>query len=96
VSQEKNIPSESNSAKHASDAIFWSSERSVEVTGLGAIACFIISFWTLVGDGMLTLSQYLVFVAFLLVSAGGLVWRILKLAPSRGATSGSRGRAKVR
>jgi len=35
----------------------------------------------LVSDGTLPISQYLVFVSFLLVSAGAMVWRIWKLAP---------------
>jgi len=90
MDEEKSILCESDSIKQTRDAILKSRERSVEVTGIGVIACFIIAFGSLVGDGTLTLSEYLVFVAFLLVSAGGLVWRILKLAPTRRAKSGER------
>lgn len=53
--------------------------RSLEVTGLGMIAALILAFGSLVTDGTLLLAQYLVFVAFLLVSAGGLVWRLCVL-----------------
>jgi hypothetical protein len=88
MNEKKTIPCESDSIKQASGAILKSRERSVEVTGIGVIACFIIAFWSLVRDGTLTLSEYLVFVVCLLVSAGGLVWRILKLAPTRKAKSG--------
>ena len=55
--------------------------RTLEVTGLGAIAALILAFWTLVGDGTLPLSQYLVFVALLLISAAALVWRLRQLSP---------------
>jgi hypothetical protein len=46
------------------------------------IASLIMAGWTLVGDGTLRLSDYLVFVAFLLLSAAGLVWRIVNLSPT--------------
>jgi hypothetical protein len=88
MNEEKSIPCEGDSINQARDAILKSRERSVEVTGIGVIACFIIAFWSLVGDGTVTLSEYFVFVACLLVSAGGLVWRILKLAPTPKAKSG--------
>jgi hypothetical protein len=70
-----------HSIEQATDVNLKPSERSLEVTGLGVIVSLIVAFWSVVQDGTLPLSQYLVFVAFLLVSAGGLVWRILKLAP---------------
>jgi hypothetical protein len=60
--------------------------RSLEITGLGVVISLILSFWSLVTDGTLPLSQYLVFVSFLLVSAGGMVWRLWKLDPRRTAT----------
>lgn len=66
-----------DSIKPETDAMLKSQGQSLEVTGLGVIAALIIAFWSLVGDGTLPLSQYLVFVAFMLVSASGLVWRIL-------------------
>ena len=88
MSEQKEVPMNADSMKHATDSIPKSSQGSLEVTGLGLIACLIIAFWSLVGDGTLPISQYLVFVAFLVVSAGGLVWRILKLAPTRRAKSG--------
>lgn len=87
MNERKDVAVKVDSAKHAIDSFPKSSEGSLEVTGLGLIACLIIAFWSLVGDGTLPISQYLVFVAFLLVSAGGLVWRILKLAPTRRAKS---------
>ena len=88
MNEEKNSPSEGDSIKQARGAILKSRERSLEVTGLGVVASFIIAFWSLVSDGTLTVFEYLVFVACLLVSAGGLVWRILKLAPTHRIKSG--------
>ncbi len=54
--------------------------QSIEVTGLGVIASLVISFGTLVGDGTILLSQYLVFLALMGISAGGMVWRLCKLS----------------
>ncbi len=65
----------------ARDARLKSRGRELETTGLGVIASLIIAFWSLVGDGTLSISQYLVFVSLLLVSAAGMVWRIWKLSP---------------
>jgi hypothetical protein len=48
-----------------------------------------IAFGGLVNDGTLPLVQYLVFAAFLLVSTGGLAWRILKVVPAHSAKSGA-------
>lgn len=62
-------------------ALLRSKDGSAEKLGLGVIAALIVSFWTLVADGTLPLAQYVVFVALLLVSAGGMVWRIRKLYP---------------
>jgi hypothetical protein len=84
----RKVPVKVDSMEHAANAIPGSSEGTLEVTGLGMIACLIIAFWSLVGDGTLPLSTYLVFVAFLLVGAVGLVWRILKHAPRIGAECG--------
>jgi hypothetical protein len=64
-----------------------SAGRRLETTGLGVIASFILAFWNLVCDGTLPLSQYLVFVALLLISAGGMVWRLWKLGPTPNAAS---------
>ena len=61
--------------------------HSSEIAGLGLIACLIVAFGSLVAGGSLPLSQYLVFAAFLLVSAGGLGSRMVKLAPARRASS---------
>ncbi|HUB30863.1 MAG TPA: hypothetical protein VL967_14245 [Terracidiphilus sp.] len=55
--------------------------RSLEVTGLGIVAALIFAFGSLVSDGTVQVSQYLVFLVFMLVSAAGLVWRIVKLTP---------------
>jgi hypothetical protein len=55
--------------------------RSLEITGLGVIACFVVAFASLVGDGTIQLSQYLIFLAMMLISAGGMVWRIVRLTP---------------
>jgi hypothetical protein len=63
------------------------SGRELEITGLGVIASLIIAFWSLVGDGTLLLSQYLVFVSLLLVSAAGMVWRALEARSGRGAAT---------
>jgi hypothetical protein len=85
----RKVPVKVDSMEHAANAIPGSSEGTLEVTALGMIACLIIAFWSLVGDGTLPLSAYLVFVAFLLVSAVGLVWRILKHTPRIGTESGA-------
>ena len=69
------------------NALLESKDRSAEILGLGVIASLILAFWPLVGDGTLPLSQYLVFVALLLVSAGGMVWRICKLHPRDAVTA---------
>lgn len=63
-------------------------EGSLAVTGLGVIVCLVIAFGSLAWDGTLPLSNYLVSVALLLVSAGGLVWRMLNLTPARQAKFG--------
>jgi hypothetical protein len=78
----RNIPVKVDSMEHATDQDLDSSKGSLEVTGLGLIACLIIAFWPLVSDGTLSLSGYLAFVALLLVGAGALVWRILQPALS--------------
>jgi hypothetical protein len=62
-------------------AILKSRGRSLEITGLGVVACLVVSFWSLVRDGTLPLSEYLVFLSLMLVSAGAMVWRIVKLSP---------------
>jgi hypothetical protein len=80
----KDHPRDSDSPRQGRDNLLKAREHSVEVTGLGVIASLIMAFGLLVSDGTLRLSDYLVFVAFLLVSAGGLVWRLLKLAPNCG------------
>jgi hypothetical protein len=61
--------------------------RAFEITGLGAIAALMLAFWTLVADGTMPLSQYLVFVAMLLVSAAGMVWRLCNLGPQSEAVA---------
>lgn len=55
--------------------------RSLEITGLGVIVSLMIAFWSLVSDGTIRLSEYLIFVLFLLISSGAIVWRIFRLTP---------------
>ncbi len=50
---------------------------------MGVIAALMIAFASLVVDGTLRFSQYLVFAAFLLVGGAVLLWRIFDLAPTR-------------
>ena len=69
-------------SEKSESAVLKSRGHSLEVTGLGVVASLIVSFWSLVSDGTLPLSQYLVFVSFLLVSAAAMVWRIWKLSPN--------------
>jgi hypothetical protein len=76
------------SMEHSTKEVLDSPKGSLEVTGLGMIACLMIAFWALVGDGTLPLSMYLGFAAVLLVGAGVLVWRILKPAPISRARAG--------
>lgn len=64
--------------------ILKSRRRSLEITGLGVVASLVVSFWSLVSDGTLPLSQYLVFLSLMLVSAGAMVWRIVRLSPDEG------------
>jgi hypothetical protein len=78
VNEEKEA---SGAEKTDASPILKSRGRSLEITGLGVIASLILSFWSLVSDGTLPFSQYLVFVCFLLVSAAAMVWRIWKLSP---------------
>lgn len=47
------------------------------------IACLVIAFGSLVYDSTLALPDYLIFAAFLLVGAGGLVWRVWKRPSTR-------------
>jgi hypothetical protein len=69
------------SSVNGRNALLRSKDGSAEILGLGVIASLIVAFWTLVADGTLPLSQYMVFVALLLVSAGAMVWRIWRLYP---------------
>lgn len=77
-------PNDCESTPHGGgrDLLPGSGGRSLEVTGLGLIAALILAFWTLVSDGTLPLSQYLFFVAMLLISAAALVWRLRHLSPA--------------
>ncbi len=84
--EEKDNSHEGGSPEQTRDDLLKSREHSAEVTGIGMIAALIVASWPLVSDGTLMLSDYLVFVAFLLVSAGGLVWRLARLAPNRRAS----------
>lgn len=72
---------ESDSERNGRNALLRSRGRSLEITGLGIIISLIVSFWSLVGDGTIELSQYLIFVSLMLISAGGMVWRLWKLTP---------------
>jgi len=76
-----------DSMKHTKKAVLESSQHSLEVTGLGVIAGLMIAFGSLVSDGTLPLSQYLMFFVFLMLSASALVWRIFKLPPTHAAKS---------
>jgi hypothetical protein len=86
----KEHPVKVDSARQTSNSIVNSPDRAAEVTGLGVIAALMIAFGSLVIDGSLPLSQYLVFATFLLVSAGGLGWRMWRLAPGRTANPQNR------
>jgi hypothetical protein len=80
---------ESSTDVNGLPALLKAQGHSLEITGLGIVASLILAFWSLVSDGTLPLSQYLVFVSFLLVSAGGMIWRLWKLNPRRNGASGS-------
>jgi len=73
---------DTGTVERSESAILKSRGHSLEITGLGIVVSLIVAFWSLVSDGTLPLSQYLVFVAFLLVSASAMVWRIWKLSPN--------------
>jgi hypothetical protein len=79
MSEKKDNPGQSDSHGTADADLLNSSKHSFEVTGLGIIASLIISSWPLVVDGTLGISNYCVFVAFLLVGAAGMAWRLIKL-----------------
>jgi hypothetical protein len=81
--QEKDNPPENGSREQRRDDLPEPHEHTIEITGLGIIASFMMAAWPFVSDGTLRLSDYLVFVALLLVSAGALVWRLVRLAPHR-------------
>jgi hypothetical protein len=72
-------------ASQAENSILQSREGSREVTALGAITAVLVAFASLVHEGSLPLVDYLVFAAFLLVGAGALVWRLVKLGPAHKA-----------
>jgi len=80
VNEERQKP-ETDASEKSKKAILKSCGRSLEITGLGIVASLIVSFGSLVIDGTLPLDQYLVFLALMLVGAGGLVWRIWNLVP---------------
>ena len=80
MNQGKSNPCQCTSPKETRNNLPASCAHSLEVIGLGIIGSLIVAVWTLVADGTLRLSDYLVFVAFLLVSAGGLAWRLGNLA----------------
>ena len=80
-------PAEVDSIPHATGPALNSPEGSLEVTGLGLIACLVIAFFTFVRDGSLPLSSYLWFISFLLAIALALVVRIVKRAHSSNAES---------
>lgn len=61
--------------------------HSIEVTGLGMVLGVIIASGSLVGEGSFELSHYLVFLGFMLVGAGALLWRILSPSPVERAKS---------
>jgi hypothetical protein len=81
LNKDRDEKPESDSEADGRNALLKSRGRSLEIVGLGAIASLVLSFWSLVGDGTIQFSQYLVFLAFMLISAAGMVWRIWKLGP---------------
>jgi hypothetical protein len=80
-----NEEQDKRSAEKAEGTILKSRGRKLEITGLGVVASLVVSFWSLVSDGTLPLSEYLVFLCLMLISAGAMVWRIVKLSPDEGA-----------
>jgi hypothetical protein len=72
---------ESDAGTHGRKALLKSQGRSLEVTGLGVVTSLAVAFGSLVGDGTMQLSQYLVFLSFMMISAAGMVWRIWRLRP---------------
>jgi hypothetical protein len=81
VNEDRENTQESDSEKKSERALLKARGRELEITGLGVIASLIIAFWSLVGDGTILMSEYLVFVSLLLVSAAGIAWRLWKLTP---------------
>jgi hypothetical protein len=81
MNEDRESVQEGDSKKKSQRALLKTCGREPEITGLGIIASLIIAFWTLVGDGTIPFSDYLVFVSLLLVSAAGMAWRIWKLGP---------------
>jgi hypothetical protein len=79
--ENSNAPHETISRQPASDALPNLRGR-FEITALGMIAALIVACWALVVDGTLQLFDYAVFVSFLMVGAGALVWRIFNLPPA--------------
>lgn len=84
--QNKNHESDSE----ANGPLLKSRGRSLEITGLGIIISLVVAFGSLVGDGTIPLSQYLVFVSLMSISAAGMVWRIRKLTPQAQAIPADR------
>ena len=84
--ENRNVSREAISRQPASDALPNLRGR-IEITALGMIAALIVACWALVVDGTLQLFDYAVFVSFLLVGAGALVWRIFNLPPDHSSKS---------
>ena len=85
MNEEQDRNQESDPEANGRSALLKSRGRSLEITGLGIIVSLVVAFWSLVGDGTIQFSQYLVFLACMLISAAGMVWRILKLTPQNRA-----------
>lgn len=85
LNEEQDRNQESDPEANGRSALLKSRGRSLEITGLGIIVSLVVAFWSLVGDGTIQFSQYLVFLACMLISAAGMVWRILKLTPQNRA-----------
>lgn len=81
MNEDQDKAQESDSEANGRNALLKLRGRSLEIRGLGIIAALVIAFWSLVGDGTIQLSQYLIFVSFMMISAAGMVWRIWKLTP---------------
>lgn len=90
LNEDRSKNRESGSEANGRNVLLKSRGQSLEITGLGIIVSLVVAFWSLVGDGTIAFSQYLIFVSFMLISAAGMVWRIWKFAPQPQAIAAER------